>query len=107
MAWEQGQNSAGADYVMFTCDSPDCNDGKGRNVSLSPEAFRNADTPAHVTNFAVCWTHIQTKGWRSFKRGGRPWEYFCPACAPAAEAAQREYNRQEAERERIKARNAR
>ena len=45
-------------------------------------------------------------GWVSFKRVGRPWDYFCKGCAQDAATAHRRYNEQENERERIKARNA-
>jgi hypothetical protein len=47
----------------------------------------------------------RASGWVSFKRVGRDWSYHCRQCAAQAERDHQEHARNEAERERIKARN--
>jgi hypothetical protein len=54
----------------------------------------------------MCWRYMRGVGWRSFKRTGRNWSYHCVKCGPEAEIAHREHQRHEAERDRIRARNA-
>lgn len=98
MAWDKSETS-----VVFYCDSPSCDVTDTFNIAQTRET---SAAPDKGSDFAQCWQRAQGVGWRSFKRGGRPWEYFCPKCGPDAEIAHREYNRQEQERERIKARNA-
>ena len=93
MSWEKDEVG-----VTFFCDALDCKSVLTYPVAASPSG----------TSFADCWRDASTRmSWRSFKRTGRPWDYFCPGCAPAAEEAQRRYNQEEQERERIKALNAR
>lgn len=99
MGWE---NHAGA--ITFYCDGPDCEVTGLYHIAET----RNAGIYPHsLSDFAVCFNRARGLGWHSFKKTGRPWEYFCPKCVPAAEEAQRHHNEQEAERERIKQRNAR
>jgi hypothetical protein len=86
MSWEKAEN----DFFHFFCDTPGC----------------KVTTRLMAVDFVGAWAGAQELGWRSFKRRGRPWDYFCEECALDAETAHREYNRQEQERERIKARNA-
>ncbi len=87
MSWEKDETG-----ITFYCDTPDCN-----SVLTVPPG----------TDFISCWKDANARiGWVSFKRAGRPWDYFCPRCAADAATAHREYNRQEQERERIKARNS-
>jgi hypothetical protein len=101
MSWEKTTGEKlGQTIVTFYCDSPDC-DVAGLFDVLPP-----GEKPL-VSEFADCWKAAQEAGWRSFKRAGKPWDYFCPKCAADAEVAHRRYNQEEAERERIKERNAR
>ena len=95
--------------IVFACDAmPNGVTTCESLLTLNTKDARAAtDVPAHVSDFAVCWKHAQAVGWRSFKKGGRPWEYFCVKCVPAAEEAQRQHNEQETEREKAKRRNAR
>lgn len=85
MSWEKHETS-----VAFYCDGPECN----QNISAAAD-------------FVPAWIAVQNSGWRSFKKVGQPWQYFCPKCAPAAEEAQRKYRESENERDRIRSRNAR
>lgn len=89
MGWERDDADAS---VTFFCDSLDC-----KSVLIYPSG----------TSFVECWNDASTHmNWRSFKRMNRPWEYFCAGCAADAETAYHEHNKQEQERERIKARNS-
>ena len=99
MSWEKGESE-----VVFFCDGPDCEVTDLFNIAETRIITSSAPSSS---DFAVCWGRAQGVGWRSFKKGGRPWEYFCAKCAPAAEEAQRRHNELENERERIRQRNAR
>lgn len=94
MAWEKTNAN-----VTFYCDTPDCD---SYEIVSSRVLFGSPNN----STFAACWQRVQSIGWRSFKRGGRPWTYHCSACALSAAESHREYNRREQERERIKAQNA-
>lgn len=97
MSWEKTDAN-----VTFYCDSPECDATQILNIAATREEYPNDALP----DFVVCWRRAQLKfGWRSFKY--RNWEYFCSKCGPAAEVAHVEHQRQEEERERIKAYNAR
>jgi len=97
--WKQGETE-----IIFACDAiPECGEVLETDIATIRAEYPNP----HVSDFAACWRKAQLMGWRSFKRGSRPWDYFCPKCAIDAETAHRRYNEQENERERIKARNAR
>lgn len=86
MPWNKNEEA-----TVFECD--DCD-------AKEPAA-------SSVTDFAVCWRVMQGIGWRSFKRIGQPWTFHCPKCGPQAEVEHREHKRREAERDRLKHRNAR
>jgi hypothetical protein len=96
MTWEKTETD-----VAFYCDSIECGAVSMYNINKT----RNDHPNPGISDFAACWGRASFNGWRSFKY--RNWEYFCPKCAPAAEVTHQEHQRQEAERERIKARNAR
>ena len=83
MSWDQS-----GDAIQFSCETGEC---------------MNSFT-ARVT-FAEAWASAKQNGWVSFKRSGRNWTYHCPACADQAERDHEAHKRNEAERERIKARN--
>lgn len=83
---------------MADCESEAIIDPTGTRAGM--------DAPERLSDFAVCFAAVTGLGWRSFKRRNADWQYFCPKCVVAAEAAQRKHNEQENERERIKARNA-
>ena len=87
--------------VTFYCDAPECGAVSMYNINKTRNDYPNDALPDYV----VCWRRAHIKGWRSFKY--RNWEYYCPKCVPAAEIAHVEHLRQEEERERIKAYNAR
>jgi hypothetical protein len=93
MAWEKTETG-----ITFCCDTPDC-----KSVLLYDI---DKPSPAPGVDFIQCFTDAKTHGWVSFKRIGRPWDYFCKGCALDAATAHRRYNEQENERERIKARNS-
>lgn len=100
MTWERnGDNTR----IIFWCDMLTCEHEAIFDI-VSTRA--GAGAPERLSDFAVCFAALNGLGWRSFKRAGRDWQYFCPQCGPAAETAHQEYNRQVQERERIKARNA-
>jgi hypothetical protein len=95
MSWQK--DDAG---ITFYCDMPDC-----KSVLTYPAAASSLGIPG--TDFIKCFADAKARlGWVSFKRIGRPWDYFCKGCALDAATAHRRYNEQENERERIKARNA-
>lgn len=98
MGWEK---DGATKTVTFFCEG----------VERGSECLRNSvytvvSIPPNASVFAACWQQAEAAGWRSFKKRGRDWEYFCKECAADAETAYHEHNRQEQERERIKARNA-
>ena len=94
MSWEKSETG-----ITFYCDAPDCKSVLNYNIDAP------SDTPG--ADFIRCFADAKArKGWASFKRIGRPWDYFCKGCIPDAEKAHRRYTEQENERERIKARNA-
>ena len=82
MSWNKG-GDGGAEWVQFICDTSDCNSSITINGT-----------------FIECTNHIQAKGWRALKRTGRPWQYFCPTCAPAAKHENAVAKQHEEERER-------
>jgi predicted RNA-binding Zn-ribbon protein involved in translation (DUF1610 family) len=90
-------NEAG---VVFECDS--CGLSTEVNTAKVSQTRSKLDT-----NFTICWRYLQSGGWRSFKRTGRPWSYHCPGCGAEAEKDHADWFRHEGERERIKAYNAR
>ena len=95
MSWEKDETG-----ITFYCDTPDC-----KSVLICPATASPPAPPG--TDFIPCFTYAKEHmGWVSFKRIGRPWDYFCKNCAQDAATAHRRYNEQENERERIKARNA-
>ena len=95
MAWEKDETG-----ITFYCDTPDC-----KSVLICPATASPPAPPG--TDFIPCFQYAKEQlGWVSFKRIGRPWDYFCKGCAADAATAHRRYNEQENERERIKARNA-
>ncbi len=98
MAWDKSSDGA---VIQFECD------GCEQNVACDVAAFRRATPDSKVSDFAMCFAHVQGQGWKSFKRTGRPWTYHCATCVPEAEAAHAQYRTDEAARDRIKARNAR
>jgi len=86
--------------ITFTCDS--CPEGLESTESVNAEYYAKPSE----SDFAAAWRIVQRPGgWRSFKRTGHSWTYHCAKCAPQAESEHAEHNRNEAERERIKARN--
>ena len=96
MSWEKSETG-----ISFYCDTPDCKSTLIYPAAASPPAPPGVD-------FIPCFADAKARmGWVSFKRIGRPWDYFCAGCAVDAATAHRRYNEQENERERIKARNAR
>ena len=85
MAWTDNGGT-----VVFECDGCE-----------AVETFDNA-------TFLGSWPIMQEKfGWRSLKRIGHPWTFHCAKCGPQAEVEHREHKRREAERDRLKTRNAR
>lgn len=78
MSWEKEE--AG---VRFFCDNAEC----------TAELYIAA-------SFADASVRAHEKGWHSFKRPGRPWTYFCPACALAAKRAHEAMKQHDEERER-------
>lgn len=58
------------------------------------------------TDYVACKLALEDKeGWVSLKKTGRPWDDFCPACAPEARRAHVQYKRKEQEREQNRQRN--
>jgi hypothetical protein len=104
MSWDKSD-----DCITFYCDSAECD----RNTSVTISSARTCNghltvtpPPPTASDFAFCWFHAKRHGWVSFKRNGQPWTYHCKECAAQAEHDHQEHQRNEAERERIKARNA-
>lgn len=96
MSWERGSTG-----LAFYCDALDC-----KSTLIYPAAVSPWFPPG--SSFVECWKDASTRaGWRSFKRAGHPWGYFCPQCGSVAGMAHRQRNMEEQERERIKKRNAR
>lgn len=88
--------------IFFECD--DCE----TRVDCDVPTVRSTSTrPAGTSDYLVCWEYMQGIGWRTFKRIGHPWTFHCPKCGPTAEVAHREHKRMEAQRDRLKIRNAR
>jgi|ERR1019366_3619715 hypothetical protein len=99
MAWDKPDAST----IAFECDS--CSEAIECDIeTIRAECFTVTDDKS--SDFAVCWRHVQGLGWRSFKRTGRNWTYYCVTCIPAAEAAHKQHNIDEATRDRIKAKNS-
>ena len=97
MIWQK--DDAG---ITFYCDMPDC-----KSVLIYPDPLLSPAAASSGDDFIPCLADAKARlGWVSFKRVGRPWDYFCKGCAPNAETAHRRYSEQENERDRIKARNA-
>ncbi len=95
MAWDRVDNT-----ITFECD--DCGSVRVSDISQA----RLGSTTAN-SDFITCWQYVQGTGWRTFKRVGHDWTFHCVACGPAAEVAHREHKRMEAQRDRLKVRNAR
>lgn len=99
MAWEANEAEG---VIVFECESCDrvdrVNVQETRDTAEKPEP--------NTTDFIMCWRRQMGVGWRSFKRTGRNWSYHCPACGAQAEQDHRDFQSQERERERLKARNA-
>jgi hypothetical protein len=101
MAWEKSSDGL---VIAFDCDTCDV------SIECDVKTVRaggHTVTDDKSSDFAVCLNHVKGIGWKSFKRTGHPWTYHCPACVPAAEDAHTQHRSAEAERDRIKARNAR
>jgi hypothetical protein len=80
-----------------------------RNDDNNTTLFKCDTCPATLSligTFGDCAEACRSKGWIMLKRIGYDWSHHCPACAPAAEKDHVEYKQREAERERVKARNA-
>ena len=100
MSWEKSETG-----ITFYCDTPDCKSTLIYPAAASPPGVDFTGPPG--VDFIPCFADAKARmGWVSFKRIGRPWDYFCKGCAADAATAHRRYNEQENERERIKARNA-
>lgn len=90
------------EIVTFECDTCDT------VVDCDIKTVRATAQPTeHDTDFAVCWRYMRGLGWRSLKRTGRDWSYHCAPCGSQAESEHQEHCRHEAERDRIRMRNAR
>lgn len=101
MAWEKSSDGA---VIVFYCDTCDgAVECEIKPIRERADRFQETDK---VSDFAICWKHIQVLGWKSFKRTGHSWTYHCPTCVPAAEEAHTHHRVDEAERDRIKAKNA-
>lgn len=85
MSWQVTDDEG----LAFFCDSGECDARVG---------FRE--------DFAPSWARAKEIGWLTLKRTGRDWTHHCPLCAPQAERDHEAHKRNEAERERLKARNA-
>ena len=88
MVWNKDEANS---RFIFECDTAECQS--------------SINVPA--ADFGAAWKAVKERLWVSFKRTGRPWDYYCPKCAENAAADHAEWNRQERERERLKERNAR
>lgn len=99
MPWDKADMKP---VVVFECD--DCEAKLECDV---PTVRQGSTASADQSDFAVCWLYAQGLGWRGFKRTGHPWTYHCIKCGPAAEVAHREHKRMEAQRDRLKSKNAR
>lgn len=106
MPWDKN-----GDAIVFECD--DCEKVEPCNIqsvwatSTAPIPNGLRHSAAAPTDFAVCWQYMQGIGWRTFKRIGHPWTMHCVTCGPAAEVAHNEHQRMEAQRDRLKHKNAR
>lgn len=100
MAWNAANGA-----VNFDCD--DCGAVQSCNVEQVRLGVATCAGNGDPSDFVVCWEYMRGIGWRSFKRIGHPWTFHCVSCGPTAEVAHREHQRMEANRERLKHKNAR
>lgn len=52
-------------------------------------------------SFIASWQSAKAQGWISQKPVGFGWQYFCPACAPAAQRDSEARRERERERQRM------
>ena len=83
--------------LEFYCDGPECE---------SIVTFRHDGTPSGTDFMACRRTLTNTHGWISTKQISQPWEDYCKLCHAFAEDRHARYKQREAQRDRIRERNA-
>lgn len=99
MAWDNVTESA----FVFECDTCEEATVECDVAKIREECFTVTDDES--SDFAVCWRHMQSLGWKGFKRVGHDWTHHCPACIPVAEGLHSVHRTNEIARDRQKARN--
>jgi len=92
MSWSQEDR-----VITFYCDTGD------ESESINVDAHRTW-VNAGQSDYMVA--EAQLTNWIALKRAGQPWTHHCPKCAEQAEREHEIHKRNEADRERLKARNA-